>query len=67
MFVDDTNFYTNRPNYKETIQLIIDLYTKLYEAIGENTADKDNVLLLEMDLCQRIPKNYLIGGKHHSS
>ena len=31
-FVDDTNFYTNGPNYELKMQIIMDLYTKLYEA-----------------------------------
>ena len=33
-FVDDTDFYTNRPNFELKMQMIMDLYTKLYEAIG---------------------------------
>ena len=33
-FVDDTDFYTNGRNYKIKMQLIMDLYTKLYEATG---------------------------------
>ena len=34
VFVDDTNFYMNGPNYEEKMQLIMDLYTKLYKATG---------------------------------
>ena len=33
-FVDDTDFYTNGQDYEEKMQLIMDLYTKLYEATG---------------------------------
>ena len=33
--MDDTDFYMNGPNYEEKMQLIMDLYTKLYEAIEE--------------------------------
>jgi len=33
-FVDDTDFYINGRNYEIKMQLIIDLYTKLYEATG---------------------------------
>ena len=33
-FVDDTDFYTNGRNYEMKMQLIMDLYTKLYEATG---------------------------------
>ena len=30
-FVDDMDFYTNGPNYELKMQMIIDLYTKLYK------------------------------------
>ena len=33
-FVDDTDFYTNGPNYEQKMQLIMDMYTQLYEATG---------------------------------
>ena len=39
-FVDDTNFYTNGPNYEEKMQLIMNLYTKLYEVIGGKIQQK---------------------------
>ena len=34
-FVDDTNFYTNGPDFKQKMQEIINIYIKLYEATGE--------------------------------
>ena len=33
-FVDDTDFYTNDRNFNEKMQLIMDMYTRLYEATG---------------------------------
>ena len=33
-FVDDTDFYTNGPNYELKMQMIMDIYTRLYEATG---------------------------------
>ena len=33
-FVDDTDFYTNGPEYELKMQMIMDIYTKLYEATG---------------------------------
>ena len=33
-FVDDTDFYTNGLNYEIKMQLIMDIYTKLYEVTG---------------------------------
>ena len=33
-FVDETNFYTNGLNFELKMQMIIDLYTKLYEVTG---------------------------------
>jgi len=33
-FVDDTDFYMNGPNYEQKMQLIMDMYTQLYEATG---------------------------------
>ena len=33
-FVDDTDFYSSREHFREIMQVIIDLYTRLYEAMG---------------------------------
>ena len=33
-FIDDTNFYTNRSQYKEKIQQMLAVYIRLYEVIG---------------------------------
>jgi len=33
-FVDDTDFYTNGHDFERKMQMIMDLYTKLYEATG---------------------------------
>ena len=33
-FIDDTDFYTNGLDYETKMQLIMDIYTKLYKATG---------------------------------
>ena len=33
-FVDDKDFYTNSLNYKLKMQMIMNIYTRLYEATG---------------------------------
>ena len=33
-FVDDTDFYTNNEDFQEKMQLLMDMYTRLYEATG---------------------------------
>ena len=33
-FVDDTDFYTNDKEFKEKMQRVMDMYTKLYEETG---------------------------------